>query len=109
MANFVRGQKVYVSSSDNRQKGFDAVVTSVGRVYVTVSDEYGRKYRFDSRTLICDDWSIYQLEESRESYEKRKEKETKISYIIRNENFLSKVLSESEIEDIVERIRKLKS
>ena len=109
MANFVRGQKVYVSSSDNRQKGFDAVVTSVGRVYITVSDDYGRKYRFDRQTLICDDWSIYQLEESRESYEKRKEKETKISYIIRNENFLSKVLSESEIEDIVERIRKLKS
>ena len=109
MADFIRGQKVYVSSSDSRQKGFDAVVTTVGRVYVTVSDEYGRKYRFDSRTLICDDWSIYQLEESRESYVKRKEKETKMSYIIRNENFLSKVLSESEIEDIVERIRKLKS
>ena len=109
MADFVRCQKVYVSSSDNRQKGFDEVVTSVGRLYITVSDDYGRKYRFDSRILVCVDWSIYELEESRELYVKRKEMENKLSYIKRNENFLCKVLSESEIEDIVERIRKLKN
>ncbi len=109
MADFTKGQKVYVSSSDSRQEGFDAVVTSVGRVYITVSDDYGRKYRFDTRTLVCVDWSIYELEESRELYVKRKEMENKLFYIKRNENFLCKVLSESEIEDIAERIRKLKN
>ena len=109
MSNFVRGQKVYVSSSDDRNEGFDAVVTSVGRVYITVSDDYVHKYRFDSQTMVCADWSIYELEESRELYAKRKEMENKLSYIKRNENLLCKVLSESEIENIVERIRKLKS
>ena len=43
---FTKGQSVYVSSSDSRQNGFNAVVTSVGSKYITVTDEYTRKYKF---------------------------------------------------------------
>jgi len=45
---FTKGQKVYVSSSDSRVKGFNAVVTSIGSKYITVTTDYEEKYK---RTL----------------------------------------------------------
>ena len=101
---FTKGQKVYVSSSDSRQKGFNAVVTSIGSKYITVTDEYTRKYKFYKYNLCCVEWSIYHLEESVDSYEKRKLQEHKLWVIRRNENHLDKILLESEIDDIYNRI-----
>lgn len=101
---FTKGQKVYVSSSDSRQKGFNAVVTSIGSKYITVTTEYERKYRFDKEHLCCDEWGVYHLEESVDSYERRKLREHKLWVIRRNENRLGEILLESEIDDIYNRI-----
>jgi hypothetical protein len=101
---FTKGQSVYVSSSDSRQRGFNAVVTSIGSKYITVTDEYTRKYKFYKYNLCCVDWSIYHLEESVDSYERRKLQEHKLWVIRRNENRLGKILLESEIDDIYNRI-----
>jgi hypothetical protein len=101
---FTKGQKVYVASSDSRQKGFNAVVTSIGSKYITVTDEYTRKYKFYKYNLCCVDWSIYHLEESVDSYERRKLQEHKLFVIRRNEYRLGKILLESEIDDIYNRI-----
>lgn len=101
---FTKGQKVYVSSSDSRVKGFNAVVTSIGSKYITVTTDYGRKYKFDKERLCCIEWSIYHLEESEDSYEERKLREHKILVIRRNEYRLDTVLSDYEIDDIYNRI-----
>lgn len=101
---FTKGQKVYVSSSDSRQYGFHATITSIGNKYITVTTEYGKKYKFDKERLYCIEWSIYHLEESVDSYEKRKLKEHKLLVIRRNENILGEILSESEIDNIYHRI-----
>lgn len=101
---FTKGQKVYVSSSDSRVKGFNAVVTSIGSKYITVTTEYERKYRFDKEHLCCAEWGVYHLEESVDSYEKRKLHQHKILVIRRNEYRLDKILSDSEIDDIYNRI-----
>lgn len=101
---FTRGQLVYVSSSDSRVKGFNAVVTSIGSKYITVTDNYTRKHKFDKYNLDCVDWSIYHLEESVDSYEERKLRQHKIFVIRRNEYRLDKILSDSEIDDIYNRI-----
>lgn len=101
---FIKGQKVYVSSSDSRQKGFHATITLIGSKYITATDKWGRKYRFDKERYYCVEWSIYHLEESVDSYEKRKSQEHKLSVIRRNEYRLNEILLESEIDDIYNRI-----
>lgn len=101
---FIKGQSVYVSSSDSRQKGFNATISSIGRKYITATAKYGRKYRFDRENLYCIDWSIYHLEESEESYNERMLRSHKLTTIIRNVYRLGSVLSEDEIDDIYNRI-----
>ena len=107
MANFEKGQKVYVSSSDSRQNGFDATIASIGSKFITVTADYGRKYKFAKDTLVCEEWTIYNLEESRESYENRLARDNKLSMIRRNYHLLGKVLSDEELDDIYERIKKI--
>lgn len=102
--DFTKGQLVYVSSSDSRVSGFNAVVTSIGSKYITVTTEYGKKYKFDKECLCCVDWSVYHLEESVDSYKERKLREHKILVIRRNEYRLDTVLLDSEIDDIYNRI-----
>ena len=107
MANFEKGQKVYVSSSDSRQNGFDATITSIGSKFISVVVEYGTKHRFSKDTLVCEEWAIYQLEESRESYENRLARDNKLSMIGRNYRLLGKVLSDEELDDIYKRIKNI--
>ena len=101
---FTKGQKVYVSSSDSRLDGFDATITSVGSKYITATDKYGRRHKFDKDRHYCVDWSIYHLEESIESYNERKLRQHKFLVIRRNEYRLGEILSDSEIDDIYNRI-----
>ena len=101
---FTKGQKVYVSSSDSRQKGFEATITSMGSKYITVTDSYGRKYRFDTKDLYCVDWSIYHLEESEESYKAILVRKEKMRFISKNIYCLDSVLLDCEIDDIYNRL-----
>lgn len=103
---FTKGQNVYVSSSDSRQKGYNATITSIGSKYITVTDEYGRKQKFDKERYYCIDWSIYRLEESELSYNERKLRENKLCVIRLNIHRLGDILSDSEIDDIYNRIIK---
>lgn len=100
---FTKGQSVYVSSSDSRHSGFNATITSIGSKYITATDEYGRKYKFDKERLYCIDWSIYHLEESEQSYKKKLLRKIKLR-VISDTYRLDSVLSDSEIDDIYNRI-----
>ena len=103
---FTKGQNVYVSSSDSRQRGFNATITSIGGKYITATDKYGRKYKFDKERFYCIDWSIYHLEESEQSYNERKLRENKLCVIRLNIHSLGDILSDGEIDDIYNRIIK---
>lgn len=101
---FTKGQNVYVSSSDSRQKGFNATITSIGSKYITVTDEYGCKRKFDKERYYCIDWSIYHLEENEESYKEKIVRKEKIRFIRNNIHCLDSVLLDSEIDDIYNRL-----
>lgn len=101
---FTKGQSVYVASSDRRQSGFNATITSIGSKYITATDEYGRKYKFDKETHYCVDWSIYHLEESELAYKERLVREEKLLFIRNNIHRLGGVLLEHEIDDIYNRL-----
>ena len=101
---FTKCQKVYVSSSDERHSGHNATITSIGSKYITTTDEYGRKQKFDKERYYCIDWSIYHLEESEESYKAKLVREAKIRFIYRNIYLLDSVLLDSEIDDIYNRL-----
>lgn len=101
---FTKGQNVYVSSSDSRQSGFNATITSIGSKYITATDKWGRKYRFDKERYYCVDWSIYHLEESEAAYKERLVREEKLRTIRRYINMLDCILLDNEIDDIYNRI-----
>lgn len=101
---FTKGQSVYVSSSDDRHRGYNATITSIGSKYITTTDEYGRKQKFDKERYYCIDWSIYHLEESEESYKTKLVREEKIRFIIKNIYRLDSVLLDGEIDDIYNRL-----
>lgn len=101
---FTKGQSVYVSSSDERHRGYNATITSIGSKYITTTDKYGRKQKFDKERLYRIDWSIYHLEESEESYETKLVREEKIRFIRNNIYHLDDVLLDCEIDDIYNRL-----
>lgn len=102
---FTKGQNVYVSSSDSRQSGFNATITSIGSKYITATNEYGRKYKFDKSRYYSVDWSIYHLEESEAAYKERLVREEKLRFIRNNIHRLGGVLLDSEIDDIYNRLK----
>ena len=102
---FTKGQNVYVSSNDSRQSGFNATITSIGSKYITATDKYGRKYKFDKSRYYCVDWSIYHLEESEAAYKERLVREEKFRFIRNNSHRLGDVLLDSEIDDIYNRLK----
>ena len=101
---FTKGQKVYVSSSDERHKGFNAIITSIGSKYITTTDECGCKQKFDKERYYRIDWSIYHLEESEESYKAKLVREEKMRFIRNNIYRLDSILLDNEIDDIYNRL-----
>lgn len=102
---FTKGQSVYVSSSDERHSGYNATITSIGSKYITTTDKYGRKQKFDKERYNCIDWSIYHLEESEKSYKAKLVRGEKLRFIHNNIYRLDGVLLDSEIDDIFNRLK----
>ena len=77
---FVKGERVYVHSNDTRNKSYEAIVTSVGRKYITCnqiwSDDgsvsnYGEK--FDIEYLRRVDYGSFYLYHSVDDFNKEQE------------------------------------
>ena len=80
---FVKGERVYVHSNDTRNKSYEAIVTSVGRKYITCnqiwSDDgsvsnYGEK--FDIEHLRRVDYGSFYLYHNKEEYENEVRRDT---------------------------------
>ena len=80
---FVKGERVYVHSNDTRNKSYEAIVTSVGRKYITCnqicSDDgsvsnYGEK--FDIEYLRRVDYGSFYLYHNKEEYENEVRRDT---------------------------------
>lgn len=61
-----KGQRVYIASDDKRNSDYEGTITSIGKKYITVTDDYGHKTRFHIDTLYREDWCVYRLYESKE-------------------------------------------
>ena len=80
---FVKGERVYVHSNDTRNKSYEAIVTSVGRKYITCnqiwSDDgsvsnYGEK--FDIEHLRRVDYGSVYLYHNQDEYENEVRRDT---------------------------------
>lgn len=80
---FVKGERVYVHSNDTRNKSYEAIVTSIGRKYITCnqiwSDDgsvsnYGEK--FDIEYLRRVDYGSFYLYHNKEEYENEVRRDT---------------------------------
>lgn len=86
---FKKGERVYVHSEDTRDKSYEAIITSVGRKYITCNQiwggdgsvsDYGDK--FDIEHLRRVDYGSFYLYHSVDDFNKEREaKETKIELI----------------------------
>ena len=102
---FTKGQKAYVASTDSRQNGFECTILSIGKKYITVSDPYGRKYRFDVENFWCEEWGIYRLYESELAWARWSEKYEKLRIIRINAHNIESILTDEEIDSIYKRIK----
>lgn len=79
---FKKGERVYVHSHDTRNSSYDAIVTSVGRKYITCNQiledgtvsEYGDK--FDVEILRRVDYGSFYLYHNKEEYEDEVRRDT---------------------------------
>lgn len=80
---FKKGERVYVHSDDTRNNSYEAIVTSVGRKYITCnqiwSDDgsvsnYGEK--FDVEFLRRVDYGSFYLYHNKEEYEDKVRRDT---------------------------------
>ena len=79
---FKKGERVYVHSRDTRNSSYDAIVTSVGRKYITCNQiwgngevsEYGDK--FDVKFLCRVDYGSFYLYHNKEEYENEVRRDT---------------------------------
>ena len=104
--NVHEGQKFYVklvgnAARHNKDGGFDAVVSKVGRKYFTLSHEtnkyFERDYKFnvEDLTQVTNYSSDYELYNSREEYDKKNLKPKRIQEIT---NLLSSLTYEQVTE-----------
>lgn len=83
-----RGDKVFVYTSDTRQRNYETTVKSVGPKFITVDGVGSWMNKFSKKTLVCEQWSSYQLflgtEEEYNNHEETKaERDNLINEVIR--------------------------
>lgn len=79
---FVKGERVYVHSNDTRNNSYEAVVTSVGRKYITCNQMfedgkvcgYGEKFDIDCLRRV--DYGSFYLYHNKEEYENEVRRDT---------------------------------
>lgn len=85
---FKKGERVYVHSHDTRNNSYEAIVTSVGRKYITCNriwsddgsvSDYGDK--FDIEHLHRIDYGSYHLYHNKEEYEDEVRRDTMVGEI----------------------------
>ena len=80
---FVKGERVYVHSNDTRNKSYEAIVTSVGRKYITCNQIWsdddsisGCGEKFDIENLGRVDYGSFYLYHNKEEYENEVRRDT---------------------------------
>lgn len=81
LENFKKGEKVYVHSTDTREKDFIGYVKSSGKQYVTVACKEDLDWvfgRFNVNNGKREDWSSWELYHSEEEYHTYAAKEKRL-------------------------------
>ena len=80
---FVKGERVYVHSYDTRNKSYEAIVTSIGRKYITCNKIWGddgfvsyHGEKFDIEHLRRVDYGSFYLYHNKEEYENEVRRDT---------------------------------
>lgn len=79
---FKKGERVYVHSRDTRNSSYDAIVTSVGRKYITCNQirEDGTVFEYDDKfdvEFLCRvDYGSFYLYHNKEEYEDEVRRDT---------------------------------
>lgn len=80
---FVKGERVYVHSYDTRNKSYEAIVTSIGRKYITCNQIWGddgfvsyHGEKFDIEHLRRVDYGSFYLYHNKEEYENEVRRDT---------------------------------
>lgn len=71
-----KGQRVYAASDNKRMFDYEGTITSIGKKYITITDDYGHKTRFCADTLYSENFSTHRLYESKEKYTFEKNRES---------------------------------
>ena len=106
-----KGDIVYIASDDIQRYGkpYEAEVTSVGRIYITITDKYGHKTQFSKETGYMKDWIVWKIYPSEEDYKKEQEAEEKIMYINRHIDFAMRCgMTFDEIDQLYQLVKNIK-
>ena len=74
---FVKGERVYMHSSDSRNPDYDMEVVSVGKKWITCKyiGAGERRERFDAENYYMESWSCYRLYHNKEEWEEEVKRE----------------------------------
>ena len=109
-SNVKVGDAVYVAPDDRRNNAYVAVVTKIGKKYITATQypdcEWDKGLQFSKENGIAKDWSQYRLYPSRNFYVKFSEYEDKVMMIHRKISFAMDNMSFDEIDQIYNLVKK---
>ena len=109
-SNVKVGDSVYVASDDSRDNPYVAVVTKIGKKYITATQrpdcEWDKGLQFSKEDGIYKDWSKYRLYPSKDFYVKFSEYEDKVRMVDRKISFAMNYMSFDEIDTIYNIVKK---
>ena len=104
------GDAVYIASDDRRGTPYVAVVTKIGRKYITATQrpdcEWDKGIQFSNENGFMKEWGQYRLYPSKDFYVKLSEYEDKVVMVNRKISFAMDKMSFDEIDQIYNLVKK---
>jgi hypothetical protein len=109
-SNIKVGDAVYIASDDRRDAPYVAVVTKIGRKYITATQrpdcDWDKGRQFSNENGLMKEWGQYRLYPSKEFYESVVEYKEKESFIYRRIAYALNDASFDEIDTIYNIVKK---
>lgn len=56
MDTYAIGDEIWIESNDKRVAGMFLKITKIGRLYITATSSWGKKYKIDRETFQCEEF-----------------------------------------------------